>query len=113
MSQSSSRVPCYLRLANHAEQVIRLFGVIVTASLSLSWAASAHVVFEQNQAEAGTGYKAVMKVGHGCAGSATTAIRVRIPEGVIDVKPMPKAGWTLTTRAAKYSRTIPACTAER
>ena len=42
---------------------------------------------------------------HGCEGSATTAIRVRIPEGVIGVKPMPKPGWTLTTVTGKYPKT--------
>ena len=36
---------------------------------------------------------------------ATTAIRVRIPEGVIDVKPMPKPGWTLNIVKGKYAKT--------
>ena len=40
---------------------------------------------------------------HGCAGSATIKIRVQIPEGVIGVKPMPKAGWTLETVKGKYA----------
>ena len=40
---------------------------------------------------------------HGCAGSATTKIRVQIPEGVISVKPMPKPGWTLETVKGKYA----------
>jgi uncharacterized protein YcnI len=30
---------------------------------------------------------------------------VRIPDGVIAVKPMPKPGWTLTTNSGKYSKT--------
>ena len=37
---------------------------------------------------------------HGCAGSPTVKIRVQIPEGVIAVKPMPKAGWNVESSRA-------------
>ena len=40
-----------------------------------------------------------------CEGKPTTAIRVRIPEGVIAVKPMPKAGWQLAIKKGKYAKT--------
>ena len=36
--------------------------------------------------------------------SATTAVRVQIPEGVIAVKPMPKPGWTLRKVKGKYEK---------
>ncbi len=65
--------------------------------------ASAHVTLENRQATIGAGYKAVFAVPHGCAGSATTKIRVQIPEGVIAVKPMPKAGWTVEVIKGKYA----------
>jgi len=65
--------------------------------------ALAHVSLETKQATIGASYKAVFKVPHGCAGSATTKIRVQIPEGVISVKPMPKAGWTLEMVKGKYA----------
>jgi uncharacterized protein YcnI len=48
-------------------------------------------------------YKAVFTVPHGCAGSATTKIRVQIPEGVIAVKPMPKPGWSVEAISGKYA----------
>ena len=67
--------------------------------------AFAHVTLETAQAQVGAGYKAVLRVGHGCDGSPTTALRVRIPEGVIAVKPMPKAGWKLEVVTGKYPRT--------
>jgi uncharacterized protein YcnI len=72
--------------------------VILTTSPAL-----AHVSLETKQATIGSSYKAVFKVPHGCAGSATTKIRVQIPEGVISVKPMPKPGWTLETVKGKYA----------
>ena len=65
--------------------------------------AAAHVSLENKQASVGSYYKAVFAVPHGCAGSPTVKIRVQIPEGVIGVKPMPKAGWTLETVKGKYA----------
>lgn len=65
--------------------------------------AVAHVTLETTKAPAGSFYKAVFGVPHGCEGSATTAIRVKIPEGVISVKPMPKTGWKLTTKEGEYA----------
>jgi uncharacterized protein YcnI len=61
------------------------------------------VTLEQNQAPVGSSYKAVLRVPHGCDGSATIAIRARVPEGVLDVKPMPKPGWTITIVKGKYA----------
>jgi uncharacterized protein YcnI len=67
--------------------------------------AAAHVTLEKQQANTGAPYKAVLRVPHGCEGSATIALRVRIPDGVIAVKPMPKPGWMLSTSSGKYSKT--------
>src|ERR1700689_5658218 len=72
------------------------------ATLAVS-SASAHITLENRQATIGSSYKAVFAVPHGCAGSATIKIRVKIPEGVIAVKPMPKAGWNVETIKGKYA----------
>lgn len=66
--------------------------------------AAAHVVLETREAPAGSYYKAVLKVGHGCDGSPTSAIRVRLPDGAVLAKPMPKPGWTLSTKEGPYSQ---------
>ncbi|WP_020181436.1 DUF1775 domain-containing protein [Methylopila sp. M107] len=71
----------------------------------LAGAASAHVTLEQKEAAVGGGYKAVFKTPHGCKGAPTTTVRVRIPEGVISVKPMPKPGWKLETVKGPYAKT--------
>lgn len=65
------------------------------AALLLPFGAAAHVTLETRSAEAGSYYKAVFKVGHGCDGSPVRELIVHIPEGVVGVKPMPKAGWNL------------------
>ena len=66
--------------------------------------ACAHITLENREAPVGASYKAVLQVPHGCDGSATTAIRIRLPEGIITVKPMPKPGWKLDTVSGKYPR---------
>lgn len=71
---------------------------------SLLSSANAHVTLEQREAPVGAPYKAVFKVPHGCGTSATLKLRVRIPDGVIGVKPMPKPGWTLETVRGKYDK---------
>jgi len=64
--------------------------------------AQAHATLEQQEAATGSFYKGVMRIGHGCSGEATLKLRITIPEGVISVKPMPKAGWMLETTTGDY-----------
>ncbi|HRO11864.1 MAG TPA: DUF1775 domain-containing protein [Amaricoccus sp.] len=79
---------------------------ILAAALAVAaaGAAQAHVSLETREAPVGTTYKAVLRVPHGCEGEATKTIRVRIPEGMFAVKPMPKAGWTLETVTGPYAK---------
>src|SRR5262249_41412215 len=67
--------------------------------------ALAHITLERQEANVGGSYKAVFRVPHGCGPSPTLKIRVRIPDGVIAVKPMPKPGWQLDTVKGKYDKT--------
>ncbi len=80
-------------------------GAIAAALLSLASVAQAHTTLETQQAPVASTYKAVMRVGHGCEGAPTLKLRVRIPEGVINVKPMPKPGWEMETVKAPYGKT--------
>ncbi|MGO4572093.1 DUF1775 domain-containing protein [Microvirga sp. 2TAF3] len=80
-------------------------GALVAAAFALhASSASAHVTFETAQATPNSTYKAVLRIPHGCDGQPTLKVRVRIPEGVIAVKPMPKAGWSLDTAKGTYAR---------
>ena len=79
--------------------------LMLGALLALSTAAQAHVVLEQKEAEAGSVYKAVFKVGHGCEGSATKQIVVTVPAGLRGAKPTHKAGWTLGRSGSEISWT--------
>jgi len=80
----------------------RITWLILLGVLAASPAA-AHITLETKQATVGSYYKAVFAVPHGCKGSPTVKIRVQIPEGVIAVKPMPKAGWSVDVVEGKYA----------
>jgi len=84
---------------------MRLLRMAAAVGLSLVFSSSfAHVVLAEPAALAGTSYKAALRVGHGCAGSPTTAIKVLIPAGFKGAKPMPKPGWLLAIARAPLAR---------
>jgi len=84
--------------------MIPRFMIAAALAVTAAGAAQAHVSLEATEAPIGATHKAVLRVPHGCAGTATTRLRVQIPEGVIAVKPMPKPGWTLETVTGPYAR---------
>ena len=77
----------------------------VVATAVPSWA---HVTLETKEAVVSSTYKAVFRVPHGCGAAATTAIRVRFPDGTLSPKPMPHAGWTLTIQEGTLAKPITA-----
>lgn len=70
--------------------------------LAVAAPAHAHIVLQNQQAEIGTTFRAVLVVGHGCGDAATTSVRVQVPEGFYNVRPMLKAGWTVETVRGPY-----------
>lgn len=78
-------------------RIIACGALLAAAILPLAPPALAHVTFDPREATADTTLRATLRVPHGCEGSPTTAIRIRIPDGVGAVKPMPKPGWELST----------------
>ncbi len=97
--------PMFSRLAARALPVAALASAVMSGFLA--GPAAAHVTLAPNQAQAGTAIRTALRVPHGCDGSATTAIKVTIPEGVFGVKPMPKAGWTLAIETGPYAKAYP------
>src|SRR5215472_8033905 len=82
--------------------------LIAAAAVLGSSAAFAHITLQDKQVPVGASYKAVLRVPHGCSGSTTVAVRVRIPDGFIDVKPMPKPGWKIDVVRGKYQTPVTA-----
>lgn len=79
-------------------KLIALLGIYTSSSAVFS-----HIVLDEPAALAGRSYKASLRVGHGCDGAPTTAIRVTVPAGFAGAKPMPKAGWVLSTKVGKLA----------
>ena len=75
-------------------------GLIAAGFVSIS-PVSAHVTLDGREALTDTYFKAVFNVPHGCEGSPTTRIRIRIPDGITSVKVQPKQGWDVSTVKTK------------
>ena len=78
--------------------------IAASAICILAIPAFSHVVLETPTAPSGSTYQAVFQVGHGCQGSATTGITVRIPAGFQGAKPFPKAGWNVVVKQEKLDK---------
>lgn len=57
---------------------------------------AAHVTANPNTAPAGSYFRTALRVGHGCDGSATVALRVTVPDDIYSIRPQMKPGWTIT-----------------
>lgn len=69
--------------------------VLILALVALPGAAFAHVTATPNVVETGARPQVSFRVGHGCEGAATTALRIDIPAGVEEARPRALAGWKL------------------
>jgi len=82
------------------------FASFIIAPLLLSQIATAHVSFiDAKPMTEGKSFKATFAIPHGCDGKPTTKVTIKIPEGVIGVKPMPKTDWALSTETIQYAKT--------
>jgi uncharacterized protein YcnI len=66
--------------------------------------ASAHVTAQPNEAAADSYFLTAFSVPHGCDGSATIAVRMKIPDGVTSVKPQMKAGWEVSIKTRNLDK---------
>jgi copper(I)-binding protein len=73
--------------------------------MCLAAPAFAHVSLQQPVADTGSSYQAVLRINHGCDGSATTAVTVQLPAGFDSPQPVAKAGWTIERRGNEVTWT--------
>lgn len=87
----------------------RIGYLVLAAAIGLaSGPVSAHVTANPREATAGSYFQTSFTVPHGCDGSPTLAIRVKIPDGVISVKPQMKPGWDITITKRKLDKPVDA-----
>ena len=76
------------------------------ASALATGAAIAHVTISPTSAPAGSYFFSTFTVPHGCDGSPTVTLRVKMPEGITSVKPQVKTGWTIDIKTRKLDQPI-------
>lgn len=69
---------------------------VIAAATFLALPATAHVTANPNEAPAGQFFTTSFRIPHGCDGSPTVAVRIKVPDGVVAVKPQMKPGWAIT-----------------
>jgi periplasmic copper chaperone A len=87
----------------------RLGAVPATAALVLLGApspASAHVSISASETAAGSYTVLTVAVPHGCEGSPTTRIEIRLPEEILAVTPTRNPFWTVAEKQAKLAEPV-------
>lgn len=69
-------------------------GTVIVATATPSWA---HVSANPSSTSAGSYARIDFRLPHGCDGAATDTVEIQIPEGVVSLKPLNKAGWSVET----------------
>ncbi|MFT4295056.1 MAG: YcnI family protein [Micropruina sp.] len=80
-----------------------LAGVLLTATAA---AASAHVTMSPSTGQAGAYTVLTFSVPHGCDGSATTKVAIRIPESVTTVTPTRNPFWKVEVATEKLAQPV-------
>ncbi|MCX7371642.1 MAG: YcnI family protein [Alphaproteobacteria bacterium] len=78
----------------------RILALMLVAALP----AAAHVTIDPPEAPANSFARIALRVPHGCAGNATTAIEVTLPEGVTMARPQPRPGWQIAVEMRALAR---------
>ena len=79
---------------------------IGAALMLLPGLVAAHTVAEPNEGIAGASLRTAFRVTHGCKGSPTLAVTIRMPEGVLSAKPMPKPGWKVEVKTRALDKPV-------
>ena len=81
--------------------------IITCSVLALSTSqAAAHVVFNMDEAEAGTFHTAQLRVMHGCDGQPTDRVRIVMPDGVTRGTPRVVPGWSVSVEMRRLAEPI-------
>ena len=81
---------------------------VAVAALAVAGPASAHVTITASDTAAGAYTILTVSVPHGCDGSATTKIAVKMPEGITEVTPTRNAYYDLEKVTSKLAEPITA-----
>jgi len=83
-----------------------LFLSLLVCGLLPASPASAHVGFAKRQVALAPSLELTLRVPHGCEGSPTLRLRMRLPRAVASVRPQPKEGWTVAQTGEGGAREV-------
>jgi uncharacterized protein YcnI len=69
--------------------------LLISAAALFTSPAFAHVTIAEASAPANASTLVHLRVGHGCSGSPTVALKVEIPAAIASARPQAKPGWTI------------------
>lgn len=75
-------------------RLVLISSAAIVGILGIAAPASAHIDPDPSEAQAGSTLTVGFTVEHGCDGSPTVEIDMRLPEGVVDAAPQPLEGWS-------------------
>ena len=83
-----------------------LFLSLLSCCLLVASPVAAHVGFIKRQVALATSIDLTLRVPHGCEGSPTLRLRMRIPRAVASVRPQPKEGWSVAQTGEGGAREV-------
>src|SRR5204862_3869073 len=83
---------------------MKAWPMLLALAAAAPGAALAHVTASPASAEPGARVQAAFRVGHGCDGAGTTALRIEMPAGVAEPHPRAVAGFRLVIDKAADGR---------
>ena len=95
-----------MSVAHHAARAGGAAAVALVAGILLAGPASAHVTISPGEGVAGSYTVATVSVAHGCDGSATTRITIKVPKELVSITPTINPDWTVTKKMQKLATPI-------
>lgn len=80
--------------------------MVVVAALVWTPVAESHAYVSETEVYAGWKQDIDLRIPHGCKGSPTTQVRVRIPDGMVGVMPEHNRNWKITTKKRKLPKPV-------
>jgi len=81
-------------------------GFAIGAGLLLAGPASAHVTVSPDEGVAGAYTVVTVSVPHGCDGSATTRVAIKVPKELVSITPTINPDWTVTKKMQKLAKPV-------
>jgi uncharacterized protein YcnI len=79
---------------------------VIAGFLGLAAAAHGHALMIEKDVKAGSWHIIQIGIPHGCEGTPTHTIRIKVPDGIVLARPERKAGWTMSMTMRKMDKPI-------